>query len=662
MRLLYSIIKVVLFLNINLVAAQFAYTDFSKNFDSFNKSANTNEKLEFLYNITKWDYKNNETKIEAFLDSVEKKQDKTEEQKQLLILARGHIYYLLTDYNKSIQFLEQVVKDSLKLPQKTIFPLYTQLYESYMHTSNYGASTYYLKRLEKIKDTIDKDSPIYRDLIYFRLPEESIYYKAGMVNKAIEVLKPKYENELAKGNGNEFFLVSFSNNLGLYYLALQKNDSAVIYFRKSISHFNKLAENNPKKDIYLLALLKGNLGEAYFKTGEYEPAERFLKEDIEVNSVYSPESAAWSSIVLARCLLTQKRVSEAYKYLEMYNTFDFSRDSFMMLKAEYLTTLSWYYSLNRQFEASYNALHEATRIKDSIALAEKGSTFLKSEFAYIISQKNKELQKKEVVMSSLIDKESNHENELSEVRLQYYKILGLSIILLGLLVYVIIMSLKRKKTNEQLSRLNHKIAETNEIIKREVHQKEEDAININTNKEGYIQLILNSLVNGLENEETDHKNYIKKEIERRMGIVMRIHRVLYTESNLKAIEMDNYLNVLNTMNLNDRVKMTVTAGQVVLSLERATGVSLLIYELYRNSFKRLKNDGSELKIVISLMTLKDCIQFIYRDNLVLDENLDSSQLIGGNELFVVNELNKKMKSYFKVQYKKGIYFEMMLNH
>lgn len=660
MMKLYSVFIFFLFLSVNFSNAQVAYSDFSESYKAFNKTTDTLEKLKNLRKITKWDYRNHSKKIDSFLASVGNKQNKSREELLLYYMVRGHIYYFLNNYNKSIYYLEEAAKDSLSLSSQNLFLIYGQLYTNYQYTSNFGASIYYLKKLERIRDTLDVNSPAYKDLNDYRITEENIYYKAGMVSKAISILLPKYNRELLKKDSDELLLLSCSNNLGLYYLAIQKPDSAIAFFRKSLSHYNKIPDGNTAKDVFLLATLKGNLGEAYFNQKEYELAERFLREDIETNKDYAPESAAWSTILLAKCYLSEKKIANAGACLDTYPSFDFPRDNFKKLKVEYLVTLAWYYSLNRKFEDSYNALKEATALKDSLYLEDKENSDQKSEFAFILSLKNKELQSKQNEVSNLMVRDNDRESELGEVKLQYYKILILSLILLVLLIYVIVLSYRGKRNNKVLSKLNSQIAETNEIIKREVHQKEEDALNINSNKEAYIQLILSILGNAIENYQPDTKTCIKNEIERRMSIAMRIHRPLYVEADINKIDMDNYLNVLTTLNLNEKIKFTIAASQVCLTMEQATGIALLVYELFRNSYQVMKETGEEFRIVLSLINLKDCCQFIYRDNIMLEEI--PGELIHGNEAVMISELSKKLKGYYKTQYKKGVYFEMMFNH
>lgn len=101
------------------------------------------------------------------------------------------------------------------------------------------------------------------------------------------------------------------NTIGLCYNKLGQYDSAMVAFHQALAIADRMGNN------FWQGLVSGNIGEVYYKTGQWDTARVLLMRDVE-NSKRQGEmgNAANSMIILARIDAREGRTGEALKKLE----------------------------------------------------------------------------------------------------------------------------------------------------------------------------------------------------------------------------------------------------------------------------------------------------------------------------------------------------------
>lgn len=614
-------------------------------------------KLNLIIDTKKIEYIPNKSIIDKYLDSLEQNKFAATKEGARFNLARGHIYHLLNYNKETVRYLQEALNDSMHIEPGRIFRIYSEMYDGFQRMHNYGACVHYLKKIKTVLDTVDINSRAYKELVKYVITEESTYYNAGMYSRAVAVLKPKYEHGLLSNIKDQSFLLSSSNNLGLYYLANKQPDSAVFYFRKSLSHFNKVEKGHRDRNKYILALLKGNLGEAYFDNKEYALAEKFLKEDVAVNKEFAKISACWSAILVAKCLLQIGNISEAKDYLDLYKNSVYNASGDLpKLKIAYYEALSLYYTKLRQYQKSLELYQQASVIKDSVYRAETNAAYLKSELAFIISTKDIELAYKSKELNDLKEMWETKDDAMDRVEDRFFEILILSIILLLLLLYVIMLLYNRKKVTMDLKELNGQILHQNEIIEGKIHEKEESIKTINESYRSCLQLVFKIIEKEKENK-VDFDGIKYSEVVNRINGILTLHEEFYKESNLDKIDMVRYMEMLVEQEFSKNIKVNLAISSVFLNLERASSISMLAYELYIHELKRSKNyPETQLKLVVSLMEIKEGYHFVFQDNLPAADNTLEKAAIN---LPIINEFTKKLEGHYKFKFDKGLFFELV---
>ena len=139
------------------------------------------------------------------------------------------------------------------------------------------------------------------------------YYRFGDIETAIYYLRDALKVPIPPTC--RAFPYKTQNTLGLCYQAKEQYDSAVHFL--TLSHTYAI----PQKDSFWMALTNGNIGHAYFKSGEYERALPFVESDYK-GSIRAGQygSAVNASALLANIELKKGNVQKANEYLQFAAT------------------------------------------------------------------------------------------------------------------------------------------------------------------------------------------------------------------------------------------------------------------------------------------------------------------------------------------------------
>ncbi|GLB49174.1 hypothetical protein Y10_15420 [Neptunitalea sp. Y10] len=621
----------------------------SEKYRTYEIATDTLTKLKTILSFSKVDYLPNKDLVDDFMDNVVANLHEGTDEYLYYNFVKGHLYRLQENYVNSVQYLSKVVEDSSKLSSVELIKVYAQLFKGYQASSNYGASLYYFNKLKGVRDTLDPKSVAYSDLVNYNINEENVFYRLGMYSEAISILRPKYFNEYVKENRDEYLLLGAANNLGLYYLQVEKMDSAAIFFRRSLSHLNKLDETDKRASVHLMALIKGNLGEAYYHLGNIDVAIRFLEEDVDYNSDYEPINVAWSSLLLVKCYLQKENFTKALSYLELYKTLDFDHAGYAKLDKEYYILLSEYYSARNNYKSSYEYLRKANRISDSLDEVKSSNSFIESKIAFIVSLKEDEIKNKEQELAALKLADVS-ENDIYEDLKNKYRNAFIGLVILAILVFIsCIVVAKTNKHNKLLVKQNKEVDQHLLINTNKVEKLQEYYIDINRCVAIYINLLSEVFFD--ENKSV----YKASAYKTRMSFLFTIQRILSVRG-VDSVSINEVFGKVISAVWLEAKKPQVFITNIALSEYEFIAISMLIFELHKK-YLGIPSNLEESSVQISIVNLDDSRKLTYVDKTISDDISFSEEEMYRNEM--IKGLTKLMKGYHKITLKEGLNFELI---
>ena len=153
----------------------------------------------------------------------------------------------------------------------------------------------------------------------------SVLYLQGKYREAIKYMQEDYDNGTKCGKDD--FGSSFVNrqgaldNMGLCYENMGIYDTAIIYYNSALDFIadNEGRYPNEKETIAIcLAVINGNLGNVYLKTGQLKEAEELFRKNIAANDLrgYSTQDSRLTKMKLSRLFMQQGKFVEARKLIE----------------------------------------------------------------------------------------------------------------------------------------------------------------------------------------------------------------------------------------------------------------------------------------------------------------------------------------------------------
>ena len=200
----------------------------------------------------------------------------------------------------------------------------------------------------------------------------SVSFVQNKHRDAIKYLKDAYE-QAGRCNNNDFRW-SFGerqgelDNIGVSYEHMGIYDTAIMYYQLALDFIDKNEQKYPdhKEDIGVCrAVIKGNLGGAYVKNGNFKEAELLLKENIVTNNEHDANSqdARLSLMKLSRLYMKQGRFPEALNIVkdlrkQLDTTVNTDELSWTKLAYDYYDTVG-------DIEHAYKYFKTYVRVRDS---------------------------------------------------------------------------------------------------------------------------------------------------------------------------------------------------------------------------------------------------------------------------------------------------------
>jgi two-component sensor histidine kinase len=502
----------------------------------------------------------------------------------------GIIYRQNGQLQRSISYLDTTIQLSTKYKNT---PALAQAYMNKANTftllANYEEALKLhhqsLEIKEKLKDQLgilQSYNNMANTLKMMNQYQESI----GYYQKAI-VLAKKLKINTSLGN-------NYSNLAVTYIQAKKSLDSVPYFFEQAIATFKKIGDKSGE------ALAMHNYGNFLTDNDkDQDRAENYLKQALAIRTSLNAKHDMASSMSSLGALYSktarrndaEKMLLQSLKLLKTENS-NKKKETFLRLAAHYKST--------GDFEEAYKYQAEYAALKDTLLTENEVVNALKAQGKYEIQTRNTAL--------ALAHKNK----ELAELKMakqnQQMVWLGLALvltlILLGLL-YVIYKNNKR-----YVAELSVKKGQIETLIK-ELHHRVKNNLQV-------ISSLLS--LQGSKIDDANAKSALE-EGKSRVDAMAMIHQKLYSEEQMGAIDMQEYLQQLSA-SLADSygydtkvVSTIVDIPQKAMDLEMAIPLGLIVNELISNSFKHAFKAQPEPKIELKLIKLaNNNTQLTIKDN------------------------------------------------
>lgn len=226
-----------------------------------------------------------------------------------LFLVKGNLYlYSGYYYEESYRYLSQALEliDSIQDP-KSVALTYSHLGALWRNLQEHENALYYSSRSEALYKAAGYEDEAYN----MRLNACIIYLETGETEKIRSILN----NDIiwAEEHGSDQYLEFFHVIKGHYYVLTEEPDSAILFFNKALEIAERNTQIRSNRKSYILA----NIGEIYFKQGEYDLAKQYLYNSLpyehQTNRLYI-EGHTYE--MLSKIYESNKDIPTAYEYLK----------------------------------------------------------------------------------------------------------------------------------------------------------------------------------------------------------------------------------------------------------------------------------------------------------------------------------------------------------
>jgi len=460
------------------------------------------------------------------------------------------------------------------------------------------------------------------------------FIKAYEINSKMEMLRPRksssvnidfgmkksalyaalnFYNEAIKERRNEFYnkniaqdtdaLTGLYNDIGVYFNRLKNSDSAEVCFLRAKEVLNSKKYSEDRKTYYdfFKALVGGNLGLSYFNKGLIAKAIPLLREDIYYSLKYNDYGSAFNSYnLMVECYIKNNNNIFAKKYLDSAQNLidthlkDFGpRLNFLLLKSNF-------FKAQKDFAKSNLFLNQYLHLKDSISMIEKEQNLLNTEIAFKIEQKESELAEKDQILEL-----KNLEDARNKTSRAY--LLAGVLLLSAVVILLMLRNYFSKKRELDLNHTNEKIKLQNAQIEQSLKEKEILIKEIHHRVKNNLQIITSMLSLQISKEENKETGSVLHDAKQRINAIALTHQMLYQNSNLSQIPIDEYIeNLVRQIESSfppSDIKLITELNSIKkkINIDNAVPLGLLINELLTNAFKHAfpGNEKGIVKITLN---------------------------------------------------------------
>lgn len=496
-------------------------------------------------------------------------------------------------YHKSIIIFENL-KDTNELADS-----YNRLAIQYEHRSMYDSAIHYYieanKNYSLVKDSIG--------LVKILLNTANVFSKLNENNKALDYYLSC--EKILKNNKNLQYEANCYNSIGRMLSRLEKYDSALLYFDKSITLYDSIGLNAEKSAVYL------NLAGVYFELAQYDKALAIYQDAL---NQYKKNNDI-EGIIMARfnIALINERLGKYTKALQIY-------DTCLALAKQYefngLVTNTYFniyrtWALSGDYKKAYKYQETHNFWKDSIFNIEKAEIISELEIKYE-TEKNRAkiiMLNNESLIKDLTIKKKNIERNTAIMT-------GVGIITILVLLFIMLL-LKAKKNRIIKEKEIQRLKEEKKALaaKSLLYGQEEERKRVATELHDGIGVLLSSV-------KMQFTNFIDKNPEN-TNLLVKATSVLEKASNdIRRISHNMMPGILTKLGLNEairdlledvnettgiRAECQILGNQMRLAENIEIMIFRIIQELVNNVIKHAR--ASHISLIFNLLDHETRIQF-----------------------------------------------------
>lgn len=433
-------------------------------------------------------------------------------------------------------------------------------------------------------------------------------------------------------------------NLATEYMGTHQIDSAELMVQNALTYTGQSGQRG-----YEYAVVMTGAGNVYAELSQHQLAESFLQEGLSIqDSLKRPINAMGPLNSLCALLVKQKRWSEAEALVgrllqdaTKYETKIYIRESYRLL-----SDIAY---AKQQFESALEFTKQQSRWNDSVFNETRQQSIANV-------QARAELAQREIEVKYETNK------KVIENRWLRLTVAAVSVVLL-LLLTLLWLIIRAHKKQEQA---NHELQEKNALIAKQAQEKDTLMLEIHHRVKNNLQIV-SSLLNLQANTLTDEKAIAAlRESHNRVKSISLIHQKLYSQEELSAILLEEYIGQLYT-----HLKQVFNAQYIdfqcsvhpphfKLSMDHSIPLGVILNEWITNSIKyaQVNKSGGQIRIVITDLLNGQC-SLRYSDNGVgLPEGftIEKSTTLG---MRIVSELSRQMRGTLTATSNVGTHFELI---
>jgi serine phosphatase RsbU (regulator of sigma subunit) len=356
------------------------------------------------------------------------------------LAEQATFYYYKGDVNKSLEYLHFLLGYNLRNSNEIeIANSYGNLGILYRKLGNYPKAIYY------IQESIKRNEANKRNELAGNFANlANVYNDLGQFKKAGEYLFKTLKLRITQ-NDDAGIALCYSN-IGNYYSQIGINDSAIIYYFKTIFYYDKIKIQNSKKVVVYL-----NLTNQYIKSEKFDSVVKYL--DItqkllnEKSNPFHLSHFYENKGDLHKKLKNYKDAINCYNYALKYSSLNDEIKRYLTL---YNSKSFCFYKL-KILDSAYNNKLLFEKYIEIIYNDSKASEITKYEMQYKFDKEQEEIKTKQ------FKKDIETQNTIKRKQIVIYTFLFALTLLLILVIIVFKNNKQRKKDNALLQQKNDQI-------------------------------------------------------------------------------------------------------------------------------------------------------------------------------------------------------------
>jgi len=535
------------------------------------------------------------------------------------------------------------------------------------HMSNYDSASTYVDRAVKLAESVD-------DPYWLAVSLEMKAILLEVSGKLDEAVKLYFDIiPIRRSLGGEGLENTF-NNMAIIFRTQENHEKALEYFRRS----HEIEESKGNTDGIAASLV--NIAITYDKLGRRDTVPDLLKQALELTK--DPSVSLHASINLGNFYSGSGRNDSAMAFYQLALPIaEESEDLASVCVSRIgMAEIMMEEALFKSAESEYNkALEIAERINYSTynmrihrglsSLYQSQGNHLRAldELEKYISAREEVLNEEKLRLSNELERKyesERKEREIAELELaaieqnllaqqslnQRRLLFLLAALLFFVLAFVTYRFINQRKVAALLRKKNVTIADAlseRELLLREIHHRVKNNLQI-------VSSILSIQGRNVQDENARHA---LSESKNRVRSMAMIHQFLYSDHNLAAIDMSEYIPNLCRKLFeaykvdHDRIELRIDVEPIAIDIDTAIPLGLVINELITNSLKYAFDPAEEGYIMVTFKEKGDKLVLMVKDNGRGLSGEDRSEASFGMKL--IDAFKEKLKAELAIDGKKG---------